>query len=128
MSIKAERNKKKIASKARKGFRGYPSATIAYYGPTDKKPTKVVVSIIKKEHASPEPMKSWLSDIDIRNDSLITEELLAFIDEQNTKSVLMVDRVIGCPHQEGIDYPDGEVCQECSFWKTRDRWSGDRIH
>ena len=37
MSLKAERNKKKIANKARKGFKGHPLATIAYYGPTDKK-------------------------------------------------------------------------------------------
>jgi len=40
----------------------------------------------------------------------------------------MTDGIIGCPHQEGIDYPDGEVCQECTFWKGRDRWTGERIH
>jgi hypothetical protein len=38
------------------------------------------------------------------------EELLAFIAEHSTKSVIMADGIIGCPHQEGIDYPDGEVC------------------
>lgn len=128
MSLKAERNKKKIANKARKGFKGYPLATIAYYGPTDKKTTKVTVSIIAKENADPEPMKSWFSDADVRNDALIMEELLAFIAEHNTKSVIMADGIIGCPHQEGIDYPDGEVCQECTFWKGRDRWTGERIH
>jgi len=56
------------------------------------------------------------------------EELLAFIAEHNTKSVIMADGIIGCPHQEGIDYPDGEVCQECPFWRRRDRWTGERIH
>jgi len=128
MSLKAERNKKKIANKARKGFKGHPLATIAYYGPTDKKATKVTVSIIAKENADPEPMKSWFSDADVRNDALIMEELLAFIAEHSTKSVIMTDGIIGCPHQEGIDYPDGEVCQECTFWKGRDRWTGERIH
>ena len=128
MSIKAERNKKKIANKARKGFRGYPVATVAYYGPTDKQATKVVVGIVQKEHANPEPMKNWLSDIDVRNDYSIMEELLDFIAQYNAKSVVMVDKIIGCPHQEGIDYPDGEECQECTFWKGRDRWSGDRMH
>lgn len=128
MSIKAERNKKKIANKARKGFRGYPVATVAYYGPTDKQATKVVVGIVQKEHANPEPMKNWLSDIDVRNDYSIMEELLDFIAQHNAKSVVMVDKIIGCPHQEGIDYPDGEECQECTFWKWRDRWSGDRMH
>ena len=128
MSLKAERNKKKIANKARKGFRGHPVATIAYYGPTDKKATKVTVGIIAEENADPESMKSWLSDADVRNDALILEDILAFIGEHNAKSVIMLDRIIGCPHQEGIDYPNGEECQECTFWKGRDRWSGKRIH
>jgi len=128
MSIKADRNKKKMASKARKGFRGYPIATVAYYGPTDKEATKVVVGIVPTENASPEPMKTWLSDVDVRKDSTITEEVLDFIADNKASSVIMADKIIGCPHQEGIDYPDGEECQECTFWKARDRWSGDRIH
>ncbi|MDD5410080.1 MAG: hypothetical protein PHF31_01480 [Methylobacter sp.] len=128
MSLKAEQNKKKIANKARKGFRGHPVATIAYYGPTDKKATKVAVGIIANKNADPEPIKIWLSDVDVRNEAIIMEELLAFIAEHNAKSVIMFDRIIGCPHQEGIDYPDGEVCQECTFWKGRDRWTGESIH
>ncbi|OQK17510.1 hypothetical protein AU255_06455 [Methyloprofundus sedimenti] len=128
MSLKSERNKKKIANKVRKGFRGYPTATIAYYGPTDKKATKVVVGIVASENAAPEPMKTWLSTEDVRKDPLILEGILEFIDLYSVKSIAMVDAIIGCPHQEGIDYPDGEECQECSFWKGRDRWSGKRIH
>lgn len=128
MSLKAERNKKKIANKARKGFKGYPVATIAYYGPTDKKATKVAVGIISNKGADPEPMKSWFSDADARNDALIMEEILAFIAAHNAKTVAMLDRIIGCPHQEGIDYPDGGECQECTFWKGRDRWTSERIH
>jgi hypothetical protein len=40
----------------------------------------------------------------------------------------MADRIIGCPHEEGIDYPEGEECPLCPFWKGRDRWSGEREH
>jgi len=128
MSLKAERNKKKLANKVRKGFRGYPVATVAYYGPTNKKATKVTVGIIAKENADPAPMKSWLSAEDVRNDLLIREELLDFIAVYSVKSIAMLDAIIGCPHEEGIDYPDGEECKECSFWKGRDRWTGERIH
>jgi hypothetical protein len=128
MSLKAERNKKKIANKARKGFKGYPVATIAYYGPTDKKATKVAVGIIANKGADPEPMKSWFSYADARNDALIMEEILAFIAAHNAKTVAMLDRIIGCPHQEGIDYPDGGECRECTFWKGRNRWTSERIH
>lgn len=128
MSLKSEHNKKKIANKARKGFRGYPVATIAYYGPTDKNATKVTIGIIARENAEPYPLKSWLSELDVRNDALILEGVLSFIAEHDAKTVVMTDRIIGCPHQEGIDYPDDEECQECTFWKGRDRWTGERVH
>ena len=84
--------------------------------------------IIAYENADPEPMKSWFSDADVRNDALLIKELLAFIAEHSTESVIMADGIITCPHQEGIDYPDGEVCQECTFWKGRILWTGERIH
>jgi hypothetical protein len=128
MSLKAERNKKKIITKARKGFRGFPLATIAHYGPTNKKATKVVVCIRSSEDAEPGAMKKWFSDSDARNDEVIANEISAFLSAHDIKSVIMPDRIIGCPHEEGIDYPDGEVCQECTFWKGRDRWTGERIH
>jgi hypothetical protein len=50
-----------------------------YYGPTNKKATKVAVGIIAQENADPEPIKSWFSDADVRNNALIMEKLLAFI-------------------------------------------------
>ncbi len=128
MNLKTEQNKKKLTSKARKGFRGYPVATIAYYGPTDKVASKVTVGIIAEESADPEPLNSWYSDNDVRKDARILEELLVFIAKYNAKSVVMVDKIIGCPHQEGIDYPDGDKCPVCTFWKNRDRWTGESIH
>jgi hypothetical protein len=37
-------------------------------------------------------------------------------------SVAMTDGIIGCPHQEGIDY-EGEWCPLCEFWPGRDRFN-----
>ncbi|MDD2760891.1 MAG: hypothetical protein PHH11_11425 [Methylomonas sp.] len=128
MSLKADRNKKKLANIVRKGFRGYPMATLAYYGPTDKKATKVTVGIILSERSEPDPLRCWLCETDVRHDPSSIEEILLFLEEQSVTSVVAVDRIIGCPHQEGIDYPDGEACPECTFWKGRDRWTGDHIH
>jgi hypothetical protein len=39
----------------------------------------------------------------------------------------MTDRIIGCPHEEGIDY-EGAACPACPFWAGRDRWTGERVH
>lgn len=121
-----DRAKKSLGKKAKKGFRGYPAATVAFYGPTDRKASKLVVGIISEEGAEAEPLRKWNSELDIRHDHLVFEEVLSFVREQDAKSVAMVDRIIGCPHEEGVDYPEGESCPQCPFWKDRDRWTGER--
>ena len=120
--------KKALTKKAKKGFGGYPVATVAFYGPTDKKATKLVVSILAHEDAEADPMRKWFSDADLRNDPVALEEALSFIREHETKSVVMPERIIGCPHEEGVDYPEGESCPQCPFWKGRDRWAGEISH
>lgn len=119
------RAKKALTKKSKKGFVGYPAASVAFYGPTDRKATKLVVAILPAEDAEPDPMRKWFSDAELRNDHAVFEEALAFIREHGVKSVMMPERIIGCPHEEGIDYPGGESCPQCPFWKGRDRWTGE---
>ena len=38
--------KKRLAKKAKKGFRGYPVGTLAFYGPDDRRASKVVTSVV----------------------------------------------------------------------------------
>ncbi|MDH5572052.1 MAG: hypothetical protein OEY89_09820 [Gammaproteobacteria bacterium] len=120
--------KKLITKKARKGNRGYPVATVAYYGPSNLVASKLVCGIVKSEHADVEPMKKWFSDKDIRKSEKILGEVLAFIDENEVSSVVMVEEIIGCSHEEGIDYPEGESCPTCSYWKGRDRFTHEMFH
>ena len=120
--------KKLITKKARKGIKEYPIATIAFYGPTASSATKVVCGIIEKEGAEAEPMKKWFSNNDVRKSETILGKVLIFIEENKAKSIGMVDQIIGCPHEEGIDYPDGESCPECSYWKGRDRFTHEMQH
>jgi hypothetical protein len=63
----------------------------------------------------------------VRNDPRIAEEMLEFMARHGVLSVAMTDRIIGCPHQEGIDYHGG-WCPVCEFWKGRDRFKGERVH
>jgi hypothetical protein len=123
-----DRAKKALSKKARKGFAGYPVATVAFYGPTDKRATKLVAGIIAREGAAAEPLRKWYSEGDLRNDPQVMGEVSSFIREHEAKSVAMADRIIGCPHEEGIDYPEGEACPQCPFWRNRDRWSGETQH
>jgi len=119
---------KKLKKLLNKGFRGYPIATIAYYGPDDKNATKVVVGIVPFENAVPSILKRWSNeDTDIRIDRIANEEVIKFIQENGAKSVIMTDRIMGCPHEEGVDYPDGSKCPKCPFWAIRDRFTGETI-
>ena len=119
---------KTLAKKLRNGFKGYPVATIAFYGPTNKTATKLVVGIVLGEGKDPEQMKKWYADNDIMKKPRLAEEILQFIKENNAKSVAMTERIIGCPHESGIDYPEGQSCPHCPFWAGRNRWTGEIEH
>ncbi len=108
---------------------GYPLATIAYYGPDDQFASKVAVGILLTENDDDvNDMKRWFSDrLDVRNDPVINNQILEFIESYQVQRVATMGRIIGCPHEEGIDYPTGEKCPQCSYWKNRDRWTGEVI-
>ena len=116
MGRSAARVKRRLEKKARRGFRGYPLATLAFYGPDDRCAPKAVASIMEGEDDDPARMRKWYGEqADVRHDVVIMEEVIAFIEESGALSVAMPDRIIGCPHEEGIDY-EGPVCPECPFW------------
>ncbi|HET6891856.1 MAG TPA: hypothetical protein VFH31_12195 [Pyrinomonadaceae bacterium] len=64
----------------------------------------------------------------MRHDDEIGHEIVRFITLHGVLPVVMTDRIIGCPHEEGVDYPEGEVCPECPYWRGRDRWTGETIN
>ena len=116
-------NKKLLTKRVHKGSKGYPVATIAFYGPDNTRASKVVCSILEYEDAEPETMRKWFSKGDTRKSEKILGELISFIDEHEVNTVAMLDKVFWCPHEEGIDYPEGESCPECPYWKNRDRYT-----
>jgi hypothetical protein len=119
---------KRLRKKARKGMQGWPMATVAFYGPNLSQATKVAVGIVPSENAEVKELRDWKVDQgDIRADSTIAGEILEFMDKHGVLSVAMTGTIIGCPHQEGIDY-EGESCPVCEFWHGRDRFSEQRIH
>ena len=124
--MKIKRLPSKLEKKARRGHRGYPVATVAFYGPDESRASKVAVGIIPSEGSKTTELERWRSDSsDVRRDPEIGNEILEFIGRHGAATIVMADRIIGCPHEEGIDYPDGTVCPMCPYWETRDRWSGE---
>jgi hypothetical protein len=118
-----------LDTNSRPAFRGYPVATVAFYGPNDKLATKVVVSVILTDNNDPDVLKRWFSegDADVRHDPAIGEQILAFLKPYSPRSTVVTDRIIGCPHEEGTDYPEGTSCPQCPYWAGRDRFTHERI-
>ena len=102
----------------------YPAATLAAYGPDNTCATKLVVSVLERPgQRDPFEMRAWTTqEGDVRNDSAIAAEVADFMLEHGIKESASGDRIIGCPHEEGIDYPDGSTCPQCPFWANRDRY------
>jgi hypothetical protein len=123
------RIKNPLFKRARKGFRGFPVGTIAFYGPDDKRASKVAVAVIARQGAEPDVLERWYSeDQDLRFDLDTATQISAFLTAHKVVSVVLTDRIIGCPHEEGIDYAEGGPCPSCPFWQFRDRFTGEMIH
>ena len=54
--------RKWLEKKAKRGMRGYPVGTIAFYGPDNRRATKVVVAIIPAQQSEPAEMRRWFGE------------------------------------------------------------------
>ena len=103
--------------RARSGLNEFPVATVAWYGPDDTRATKVAVGIVQGDGQPPAAMKRWYGEEgDLRKDRAVAEEIRQFVELHGVKQVIATDGILDCPHEEGIDYPNGQVCPQCPFW------------
>lgn len=121
MKVNSWRREVERRHNGRKG--DFPVGTLLFYGPTDRLATKVVAGVFFSDREGDGLIERWTSDaMDVRLDRHIGREVMAFYKTHGVKRVATTSGLAGCPHEEGIDYPDGEVCPQCPFWATRDRW------
>ena len=114
--------RERLRRKADRGFRGYPVGTVAFYGPDNLRATKVVVGIVHGEREEVREIEKWISEIsDVRYDDTIGHQVLSFIQRHGVKTVVTGPGILGCPHEEGIDYPEGAACPRCPYWAGRER-------
>ena len=112
----------RLLRKSERGFQGYPLGTVAFYGRDNACATKVAVGIVHREGGDAREMEKWLSEItDVREDEVIGGQVLAFLERHSVRTVVVGPGILGCPHEEGIDYPNDEVCPRCPFWAGRER-------
>jgi hypothetical protein len=93
----------------------YPIGTIAYYGPDNQTVTKIVAAVLPDEQTNP-ILKKWFGE-GVGEKPETAAAIGKFFQEQQVQKVVMTEGIIGCPHEEGIDYPVGESCPDCPFWQ-----------
>ncbi len=104
------RLKKRLAKKSKRGFRGYPVGTLSCYGPDDRRASKLVAAIVEQEGGDATEIRKWYSEHeDVRNTLEILEELDAFFDRFGVRSVVMLDKIIGCPTKKTSTTKDPSV-------------------
>jgi hypothetical protein len=95
----------------------YPIGTVAFYGPDDKTRTKIAAGVILHDSAEA-IIKRWVAT-DVTTNPKIQQEMKNFFLKYGVKTVAMSEGNMGCPHEEGLDFPHGEDCPFCPFWKGK---------
>ncbi len=95
----------------------YPIGTIALYGPDEKTTTKIAAAVIVSENAKP-VLERWMGT-GVTTNPKVQRELQEFFQRHGVESVVMSRGNMGCPHEEGEDFPLGEDCPFCPFWRGK---------
>ena len=84
-----DKSTKLIAKKVKKGFRGYPQISIAYFGDSVSCATEVVIGFISEEGAAVQEQK-FSCEYDARKDETIQTTLLKIIERADAKTVIEI--------------------------------------
>ena len=95
----------------------YPAGVVAMYGPNDKTVTMLVATTYLHKTAKPIQRK-WVAT-DVTTNPKVQQEMKDFFLQHGVKQVAMSQGNMGCPHEEGEDFPHGEDCPFCPFWRWK---------
>ena len=95
----------------------YPIGTVALYGPDDKTTTKIAAGVILHDGAEP-ILRRWVAT-DVTTNPKVQQEMKDFFLRHGVRQVAMSQGNMGCPHEEGEDFPVGEDCPFCPFWRGK---------
>ena len=95
----------------------HPLATVARYGPDDRTATKVVAAVFAHDGADP-VLERWVGT-DVDGSPKVRAQVAAFLKAHGARKVVAVPDILGCPHEEGEDFPLGADCPFCPFWRGK---------
>ncbi len=86
----------------------------ALYGPDDRTTTKIAAGVITSPTAEP-IVRRWVAT-DVTTNPKVEQEMKEFFAGHGVGSVAVSEGNMGCPHEEGEDFPYGTDCPFCPFW------------
>jgi hypothetical protein len=95
----------------------FPVGAVTMYGPDRTTTTMIVAAVLANEQSMP-VNRRWVGSR-IMADPRVTYEIAEFFLSHDVRSLVFVEENVGCPHEEGLDYPAGEDCPFCPYWKGR---------
>jgi len=95
----------------------YPLGTVCLYGPDLTTTTKIVAAVFATADLEP-VLERWVGT-GIADSTKVHEQIQAFFQRHGVKQAVTTDGNIGCPHEEGEDFPKGEDCPFCPAWRGR---------
>ena len=92
--------------------------TMAFYGPDDKTTTKIAAGVFRVGEfpANIKQLGGYRRE-DEPKDPAGDPGILQTV--TGSRPSTMSDGNMGCPHEEGKDFPGGEDCPFCPFWKGK---------
>ena len=73
--------------------------------------------LILRDGAEP-ILKRWVAT-DVMTSPKVQQELQDFFLQHGVRQVALSQGNLGCPHEEGEDFPPGADCPFCPFWKGK---------
>lgn len=95
----------------------YLIGTVAFYGLDDTVPTKITARVITDDDTEL-AARHWIGT-NVTDSPKVKDELREFFHQHGVMTILVGSGNIGCPHEEGLDFPHGEDCPFCLFWNGK---------
>ena len=96
--------RKWLEKKAKRGMHGFPVGTIAFYGPDNRRASKVAVGIASALQSELTEVRRWFAEAgDARKDDKILTEITTFLREKPRKNL---GNAFPCPLFAGRDGPE----------------------
>jgi hypothetical protein len=105
----------------------YPVAKVALFGPDDRVTTKIVASVVSWP-GEPPVVQSWMGT-GVMDSPKVRSQIEMFFEKRAVRTLVLMQGWcnMGCPHEAAMDFPAGQDCPFCPYWKGRQATGAETV-